>query len=648
MSRIPFRAEHYLTANTRTTAPSSVLCVAIEPKITEHPEHPGQWINELGQWRAVYGRYGRKSWRAPTLLAGETIPSFWVAVWGLLQFRRPLYVFSPNVSLTATLLGLWAGIDNGNLKLADDTWPIKNLVGSDGDGRRPWRGTLVTEDPPTILKFRWKGCTVCWCDLRNYWPCSLEQLREAVASRAGDYVLDTDLAKLPGAQAACDAETTWDAMHGLIDYWRGEDMGSWRSTAAGLAWNAFRHRYMDKESILIHGNADAIKLERQSYYGGQCTAFYVGAVVSEDKWVKACERQNAVITSAEIGPIYHLDLTSAYAYAMFAEQFPVKLAQYQEEGALATLENLPVSYGAVAEVRLRSPTETYPVRKDGKLSWAVGTYWTTLAWPELLRAVQHSEILAVGKTAIYELGTPFRRYVSEIWSKRLEAMNDNRPAEVAFWKLLLNCLYGKFAQHAERWLDDSGEAAPCPWGEWHHDRGDGKIPQLYRSVAWHTQRYQPEGEYAHSFPAIAAFVTSYVRIRMAMLRQWCPARSVYYQDSDSLHVSQEGYDALVEGGMVEPKEVGKLKLVERAHSAYYHGPKDYTLDGRHVIAGVPKDARPIDPRTFDAVQSPRLRSILATRPASSLITRRKVIRLESAHVQGTLGDDGWVAPPVLS
>ncbi|KKK75817.1 hypothetical protein LCGC14_2869900, partial [marine sediment metagenome] len=65
-----------------------------------------------------------------------------------------------------------------------------------------------------------------------------------------------------------DVEILLAAVTETIDFLVDEELGSYQDTVASLAWNAYRHRFMNLKP-LVHRFADVLKLERQAYFGGR-------------------------------------------------------------------------------------------------------------------------------------------------------------------------------------------------------------------------------------------------------------------------------------------------------------------------------------------------------------------------------------------
>src|SRR5262249_6891753 len=118
---------------------------------------------------------------------------FWAWLTDELARFRPLTVWCHNAGFDLTVLGVWRLLEAGELALV---WHQPGPIGDDGQPGpdRLWRGTLVDNDPPTILIARHRsGQIVRFLDTLNFFPCSLRRIGEMVG---------TEKLPMPGEQAS--------------------------------------------------------------------------------------------------------------------------------------------------------------------------------------------------------------------------------------------------------------------------------------------------------------------------------------------------------------------------------------------------------------------------------------------------------------
>lgn len=359
-----------------------------------------------------------------------------------------------------------------------------------------------------------------------------------------------------------DIEIIRKAIEELISFLR-ENGFPWGITLANLSFRIFRKNFM-KHRIFIHADPEVDKLEQESYYGGRCEAF------------KLYKRLWA----------YKLDVNSMYPYVM-RQKLPYDLIDYAEGGYTPArlLKRIKDGYLCIAEVLIDTPEPAFPKRTKDKLIFPIGRFWTVLATPELEYALENRYVVQVRRVAVYRGDYILRDFVDYFYNKRLEAKQSGNEVYSLFYKLILNALYGKFAQRA-RILEDKYE-------EVHEDfikmkaliRGEEReILQFYHDVFIYRKDDEPA---FNAFIAVASHITSYARIYLYKLMITAGLENVYYCDTDSIFTNQEGFDRLKE--YIDDHELGKLKFEEFGR-CYIFGAKMYIFGNRRKMKGIPKKA----------------------------------------------------------
>lgn len=151
----------------------------------------------------------------------------------------------------------------------------------------------------------------------------------------------------------------------------------------------------------------------------------------------------------------------------------------------------------------------------------------------------------------------------------------------------------------------------------------------------------------HSFPAISAFVTAAARQRMDGLREIAGKGNVYYQCVDSLHVNDEGYNALVEAGEVHGQALGKLRWTESYEDIVYYGVNLLRIDGRWKAAGLPGLSEVLADGSLSVTTFERLDSILSRQPDGFLCVRKGAWQPDFTYRHSLVSSDGWCEPLIL-
>jgi hypothetical protein len=130
------------------------------------------------------------------------------------------------------------------------------------------------------------------------------------------------------------------------------------------------------------------------------------------------------------------------------------------------------------------------------------------------------------------------------------------------WPLLETTVGGAAGQAGTALLALAGHAQParpCPLRQLGQPTRDGGWMR-YRSVAFLVQRCVPMGWAPDAVPAMSAWITSAVRVRLLEEMEWAGWENTVYNDTDGLIVLPEGYSRL--GSPVRPftAELGALTL----------------------------------------------------------------------------------------
>lgn len=646
MGLSPERKRHWLRRNHGTRTPQTIVAIACEPIGTELERTRNTSANVLSHGvaccqRLEAGKNTRKDW-----FEFASAADFWTWLETRYQERRAVWLVSANLFRDLQLLGFWE-------LLADDE-PLYKLAGFNEwvDSRETdadtFRGLLCLANPPTIVLARRGEFSVTMVDLRNYFPSDEKALGK---------MLGAELLPRPGDSADADEWIAYtsrrcricqEAIGGLVEVWKREDLGVWQFTAAGLAWRAFRHRFMQPRSILIDDHGPAAELSRKALVGGEARCFFRGQVVPPDElrgdlWWDAQGPGPAV----RPGPVVVVDATSFYAGVMHSNLFPRELAAYKERGELADLAEWRKYLALVAEVELDTPDEPYPYVHNGpegrQRYFAVGRFATVLCGPELARALDLGHVRGVGRIAAYLPGRLFQRYVEHFWSKRC----GSEGAERELYKLLLVALPGKFGQRTPQWVETGEVFLHQKWGEWPRADVTAGTVEVCRSVAGYVQRRAEPEEGPNSFPAVEAFVNAYGRDFLRNVRAQLPAAEVLYQDTDSLHLTEIGFEHLQALGLVGDNTLGIFREVGRYDRATYWGVKAYEVDGEAVIAGLPRVRLPSGRGAWEVTTWEGADSLIGRGPDGTALSYRSLWHVTDASARGRVLKSGAVMPALV-
>lgn len=597
------RIYHYIRANTGAGFPRRLVFVDVESRQDwrsgDGKEHTQRFRIAVGQ----YAEWNGEAWQADLPCRFADPDAYWDWLDCQLHKRDTTWLFAHNAKVDMTWLGLWDRIGAGWCEVTG------HILG----------------DPPLCLWLRRRGCRLRVVDSMNYVRLPLSAIGEKLGVPKGQWQgWDTPDAELA---AYCEQDVTVlrTAVCQMLDWWREGERGRWAATSAGLAWNAWRHRYL-QAPVLVHDDGDVTSLERDAYHAGRTEAFRVGEIG---------------------GPVYHYDVNSMYPFVMRKGLFPcaLKRSGLWDEPRSFDAEHDPIR--CVATVRLETDRPDYPVRVGGYTVWPSGRFVTTLAGPELATAFAAGHVRKVYQWAEYELADLFSSYVDDLYVRKVSAREEGDEWSVELYKLLLNSLYGKFAQRTSDWEDYPEAKASDPWEEFFWSPAGGGPPEWCRAVGWDTQRKVSTREWAHSFPAISAWVASWGRVYLGALIEAAGRENTYYVGTDSLIVNWNGMDRLGKTGCLDPNELGKLRLVSTGHRLTVWGERRYEIDDRPHVSGIRGKAERLGKDSWKQEEWQGLRSILLSHDRQSVSVKERIVTVGSAYRKGRVGPGGVVSPLVF-
>jgi hypothetical protein len=371
--------------------------------------------------------------------------------------------------------------------------------------------------------------------------------------------------------------------------------------------------------IYIHNNIDALKLEIDSYRGGLTDIFYKGKFT---------------------GKYYKLDVNSMYPYVMANNVFPTKLTTVIKDFPSSKVNDIPNKYVWIARCDITLSKAVLALRYKKKLCLVEGNITTTITSAEYEAFKQYITINKIHEIAIYESSPLFKEYVEYFYTKRLEAKSKGDNSNAMFYKLLLNSLYGKFGQMVrERELVNVTELDDILTNEELQGNNNADI----NIVSKIGDKYLILGAYklsTNSFPAIASFVTAYARCYLMQLILTAKEENVYYCDTDSLIVNEEGFMNLKP--FINNNELGKLKLEDSANEIDITAPKWYKFGGKEVHKGIRKDAYQLDSSTWKQEKWLKTLSLWKEGITDSVVTVTYYVKHDGEYDKGIVSSSGRI------
>lgn len=558
------RKPHYWKRAKATATPSNMIVFDTETIYGEAARVEGGEFQTLRlgwayAFRLEKGKPTRERW-----YSFKSADAFWELVRSRLDKRRPLWVWAHNIAFDLGVVDAWE-------RLQADKVPFdKVCLGSNFF----WlRGTI-------------DGCTVVFCDTFNFLKTSLARIGTSLGIPKLKMPAIDDSEEDWSRYCRNDVEVTAAALLRLISFVRDNDLGPWQVSAAGLAFSAFRHRFMH-DKVLVHNYRKVLSLERSAYYGGIVDTRFVGKVPAS--------------------PVHELDVCSLYPWCC-TKPLPYKFLSAHSNVSVDTLKKWGEKFHVIADVTIRTQDHVFPTRVGKLVFYPTGEYRTCLAWPELAVALANGCVCRVHLAARYAVREIFSEY--QLFFTQLKASERAKQDRVYrdFAKLCANSLYGKTGQRTPIWREWGIEALA--------DIADSHgLPQsAVAELAVQEPRLMSHEEIVNiprhglqlqcrcyfgavevrvgfresrdSCPAIAATVVSYGHVRLRELQALAGDGNWFYSDTDSLWVNDAGLANLQAAGEVADDTLGKLKLERTYSSLEVFGPKDYVADDKVRRKGI--------------------------------------------------------------
>jgi len=326
-------------------------------------------------------------------------------------------------------------------------------------------------------------------------------------------------------------------------------------------------------------------------------------------------------------------------------EYPVERIRWLPSVSPAYLLDLCQSFGVIARVVITSLTPEYPVRTPRGITYPIGTYTTTLAGPELLAACAAGEVTHVHRAAMYRLGNPFARAMDPLLRLRSEYHEQGQTGWELFVKSIMVSMSGRLAPHQYHWLPRPTTPALIPWGEWTvRDHESGSVRRFLSRSGLTWERTHTVGS-IRPMAAAYAYLTAYGRTLMRLYRSRLPPRCVLAQDTDGLWCTSIARSTL--GYLTDPDaaQSGDLRRKFSCRAARFWTGQHYWCGGRWVLAGIRSPS--LDPGTATLRGSLEIGGLdrVGACPRPLTLSTSSTIDLHERAAQGTVSDDGWIAPP---
>jgi hypothetical protein len=636
---------HYLKPPGRPTRPGTLITVCVKTR-THNGDHPSPRCR-LNVWdgaTVAACRHRRGKWTPTTERTFASPWELWEFIHTFAQPKGLTYVVAPIASDCLTLAGFWERIGSPGLEppVVDPASPRR--VRRPGNRGLSHVRKMVVSGKPDIVQYTRDGKSVCWLSGRQFFDTTDNDLSGMLGGRANQSGRGENVPVRP-VLACLGRATVWlEVMKRFADWWFGLDAGKFPSTIPNASMQFFRAN-MSGRPILVHTDAEVISLERRASHGGRATCWFHGDVVpSWDEsrwpdWLRPLDNRPTVL-----GPAYHWDIRSTYPSVLRDNTFPVRLVRSFDNPSVSDVECLTKTFAVVADCQIQTDVPEYPHRTEFDVTYPTGTFTATLCGPELDRALADGCVKQVFRCAYYVRGKPFALFAARVLGMREAARASGDKLWEAMVKLLGNSLGGKLSQRPLGWVRCPPEDRVKQWGvDYARNADTGEVrARRYIAGLCHVRTEIPPRN--GTLLACFAFLTSYARYKMRLIREGLPARSVLSQDTDGLWVTSAADGVLrAAGGGSHTASAGTLERRSQSTALRLLGPKHYHSDLGWVLAGyhAPRVSRKgtVDD-TYD-INPARVGTDAA--PLGTLTYARRS-SLADVEPGGYVGDDGWLIP----
>jgi hypothetical protein len=489
---------------------------------------------------------------------------------------------------------------------------------------REWEvtGHAVSSDSPW-LRMRRGQCVITFADSWGWLRAPLDHIGADVGYDKPQLPAwdDTDEAWLARCQA--DVEILARAMLTLMRWWDTEHLGSWTLTGSAGGWNSWRHRTTTELPLIIPGE-DQTAADRRAIYGGRREAFQHGQIPN--------------------APFTLLDFKSAYP--AIAAALPLPAARQ------GNFQTLPIDspmlcgdrFGVIAECVVTVNVPRFPVRVNGRVAYPIGTFATTLAGPELAEAQRLGCLVSIGPGYLHRLSphmAEWARWVLDTTSDETGQVPRVCQRAVKHWG---RAVIGKTAARGWRTipLETLGGTGWDYRPAWNAEL---QAPSHLVDVCGQVAEVVAHGDADNAYPAILAWVESWVRVYLSRVLDALGAGTVVSCDTDGCIVlaAADWRSALAQA------DTGPLIMREKGHyrSMQVIGPQHVIAPGDRKLAGIPRSAEVTADGKLSALLWPGLASQMALRPgdqSAGYVRPRQTYTMPTSTVTGWVDTFGWVRP----
>ena len=356
----------------------------------------------------------------------------------------------------------------------------------------------------------------------------------------------------------------------------------------------------EKVYPLVHQDKEILDDERSALFGG----------------VVSCFRPNELFADVDVW-----DCNSLYGFLGKSRLFPIKYLRPLSIVSDIKRALVDTSITGYARVKVRCDSYPFPVSVGDRNRYVRGNYSTTLSWPELIVAEREGAIEEYYYAVTYAAELLLCKFSGKLLDLKEGYVDLEDRVSLSLVKRVLNGLWGKFGQRNDIWRRLPGQEPMRPWSMWAGIDADTREAILYRALG--NDVWERRGTYypAHASPIISAVMCGYARVFMTDIIRQLDPKTVLYSATDSLHLTPDGSEHLVQLGLTSENEPGKFSRRQQLTDVRYARPGWYISRECSVHSGVPIEATLLENGGLAFQRSEGLRTLLSTPFLTHLRTR---------------------------
>ena len=471
-----------------------------------------------------------------------------------------------------------------------------------------------------ILVFKNNSFKITILDSMNYFQTSVDKLGTMNGTKKIKFNFKNHNSTQLKKYVYSDTKIIETSISNLISWLSNNDLGSFGFTISSISLSIYRHKFMSKK-ISINKKRRSIDDENKSYHGGKTENYFVGKVKNKN--------------------LVYVDFNSMYPYIMKKFKLPTNYKCSIKNPTKSELKYYMKKYCCIADVDLDTIHNAYAKKINNKVIFPIGRFNSVLSHAELEFALKYDDIKKIKVLHLFISSFIFYDFIDFFYTQRMKAKQENNEIMKYFYKIIMNSLYGKFAQKISKYEKINGDI-DIEYGSYF--KREPKTNLMRKHYVINHEHFRiVEGETSKfNFTAISSIITGYGRIMIYELCLLIGKENVYYMDTDSIILDQSKLKKIKH--LINDNEIGKLKIESKISNAEFRTLKDYTIDGKEVIKGISKSAKKINSKRYKVTNFKRISQIFihSEKMYMEIFSSHKI--LTHKYEKGIIQKNGRVLP----